>query len=173
MISDIIPNIKQAAICGLFCPACSVFRATQENNIEKLMAIAKGLNQSLENTYCDGCRTDRKTEWCSNCTFIKCAEEKNVGFCGDCDEYPCESLKDFQSKMPHRAELWADQARIKEIGWEKWYLEKVEYYSCKSCDSMNSSYDLACRNCGAQPGNEFVKNNIDAIKAHFAKLSIK
>jgi len=70
----------------------------------------------------------------------KCAAEIDIDFCVECQDYPCQEIKNFQSKMPHRAELWKSQDRIKEIGWEKWYLEMAEYYSCKECGTINGWY---------------------------------
>ncbi len=93
----------------------------------------------------------------------KCAGEKDLDFCGDCEEYPCSQIKDFQSKMPHRAELWKSQERIREIGWENWFNEMTEYFSCHVCGVLNGSYDFKCRKCGNIPGNDFVKNNMDVL----------
>jgi hypothetical protein len=74
-------------------------------------------------------------------------------------------IKEFQAKMPHRVELWKSQERIKEIGWEKWYLEMVEYFTCQSCNSLNGWYDFKCRKCDHSPGNKFVENHSVALKS--------
>lgn len=89
---------------------------------------------------------------------------KGVDFFDECENYPCRELKDFQSKMPPRVELWKSQERINEIGWEKWYSEMVEYFSCKQCQTINGWYDFKCRICGSIPENDFVKNNPETLK---------
>ncbi len=151
------PNKNLASVCGLFCVSCGLYYATQENNRPRLDAIAKHLGLQPNETYCDGCRSERKTSNCKNCSLIKCAEGKGVDFCAECSDYPCSELKNFQEKMPHRKEIWNSQERIKNVGWEQWYEEMVDFYSCTACDTINGAYDIQCRNCGNTPSNEFVK----------------
>jgi uncharacterized OB-fold protein len=73
--------------------------------------------------------------------------------------------------MPHRAELWESQERIKEVGWEKWINERRIYFSCKQCSKVNTAYDMKCRKCGATPGNEFVNKNQKVILDFFQNKS--
>ena len=124
----------------------------------------------IEQLACNGCRSDKRCGYCDTCKMSKCASEKGIEFCCECSDYPCEDLKAFQTMMPHRNELWASLAQIKEIGFEKWYSQMVERYSCPECKTMNSSYDITCRNCGATPGSPYVADNKEAIIAHLAKL---
>ena len=162
--TEVKPDKNLVSVCGLFCPACGIYYSTKENNEENLKQIANRINVPFEKIRCNGCRTETKTTYCMNCFMVKCAKDKGIDFCGECKEYPCGELKEFQSKMPHRAELWKSQERINEIGWEKWYLEMVDYYSCKECNTINGWYDFKCRNCGNTPGNDFVKNNMEIVK---------
>lgn len=168
--SDLKSDFKNAAVCGIFCPSCAVYYATQENDTEKLTNLGKRFGLQLEDMYCDGCRSERKMKYCSECCFIKCADEKQVSFCGECAEYPCEELKKFQVQMPHRAELWKNQDAIKNQGWEKWYSDMREYYACTSCETINGAYDIKCRVCSQTPSNEFVKNNQETIISYLSKL---
>ncbi len=102
--------------------------------------------------------------------MLKCASGKGVDFCGKCDEYPCEDLKVFQAAMPHRIELWKSHERINEVGYERWYIEMLEHYSCPKCGSINSAYDLACRKCGAAPGSAYVALHREEIVRQLAKM---
>jgi len=156
--------------CGLYCGACGIYLATQENDTEKLLQYAIVLNQSLNETFCDGCRADRKSAHCSKmCLFIKCTFEKGILFCGVCQKFPCKELTDFQSKMPHRVEILQSQNRLKEIGTEQWLIEMKENYSCPQCNTVNSAYDMACRKCGYSPGNKFVNRHTNLIYNHLSK----
>lgn len=122
--NDYIPDKRIVSACGLYCGACGIYLATQENDIEKLLQYALVLKQSVSITYCDGCGADRKSALCSKiCTFIKCTRQKSIEFCGECDEFPCEELIDFQSKLPHRIEIVKSQKRLVEIAWEQWIVE--------------------------------------------------
>jgi predicted RNA-binding Zn-ribbon protein involved in translation (DUF1610 family) len=91
-----------------------------------------------------------------------------------CDEIattqpPPRDWKAFQAAMPHRIELWSAQERIKEVGWERWYLEMLEEFSCPLCGAINSAYDLKCRRCGSEPSCEYTRRHGEAVVRHFAK----
>lgn len=101
--------------------------------------------------------------------MVDCTSEKGIEFCGECKEYPCEEIKTFQALMPHRIDLWQSQQRIKEAGYEQWYEEMVEHYSCPECNTINSAYDIACRKCGNTPSCSYVRINKEAILNHISK----
>ena len=157
-----------SAVCGLFCPSCTVFIATKEDP-ERLKRLAITLNQTIEETHCEGCRSENKTAYCKNCTMAECARQKGIEFCGECKEYPCEDIKTFQALKPHRLDLWQSHQRIKEAGYEQWSEEMVEHYSCPECHTLNSAYDIACRKCGYTPSCSYVEMNKEAILSHISK----
>ncbi len=163
------PDKKLAAVCGLFCPACHVFIGTKEDP-ERLKAMALRFQRSSAEMQCNGCRSQKRCFYCeSKCIMTKCAVAKGVDFCGECAEYPCMDLKAFQAEMPHRIELWKSLARIREVGYEKWYAEMIEHYSCQQCGTLNSAYDMACRKCGTIPSCTYVRLHKDDILRHLAK----
>jgi hypothetical protein len=163
------PDKRLTAICGLFCPACHVFIGTNEDP-GRLMVMAQRVHRPLVELKCNGCRSEKRCFYCeSNCMMGKCAAAKGVDFCGECAEYPCTDLRKFQSEMPHRIELWQSQSRIKEVGYEKWYTEMIEHYSCPKCGTLNSAYDMACRKCGSTPSCAYVSLHKDEILRHMAK----
>ena len=162
------PDKRLAAVCGLFCPACSLFIATQEDP-ERLIKHAKRFQRSEEEMKCYGCRSDKRGPYCQICKMFTCAAEKGLDFCGACAEYPCEELKTFQAAAPHRKELWHAQARIKAVGYEQWFQEMSAMYACPDCQTINSAYDLTCRQCGREPSCEYVSRHREAIRQHLAK----
>jgi len=113
---------KFAAVCGLYCEACSWFIATREDP-ERLKRLAAQLHYSEEEGKCYGCRSDKRLPYCGSCKMFACAAERGIDFCSQCEEYPCEDLKQFQSAMPHRIELWANLERVKTIGYKQWLEE--------------------------------------------------
>jgi hypothetical protein len=162
-----VPDKRLAAVCGLFCPACTVFIGTREDP-KRLQKMSERFKKPVEELQCDGCRSEKRCFYCKErCTMGKCSQEKGVDFCGECNEYPCEDLKAFQAEAPHRIELWKSQERIKEVGYEKWYAEMVDHYSCPECHTLNSAYDLKCRNCGRQPSCDYVGQHKEAIAQYF------
>ncbi len=133
--------------------------------------MAQRIQRPLEEMQCNGCRSEKRCYYCEiKCTMSKCAAKKRIEFCVECSEYPCKDLKAFQAEMPHRIELWKAQERIKKAGWAKWYVEMIEYYSCKKCGTLNSAYDIACRKCGSTPSCEYVGLHKDEIIRHMAKV---
>jgi len=162
------PDKRLAAVCGLFCPACRAFIGTREDP-EGLAKMAERFKRPLEEMQCNGCRSDKRCFYCeTKCTMAKCAAARGVEFCGECAEYPCKELMAFQAELPHRIELWKSQARIKKAGYETWYREMLEHYSCHRCGTINSAYDIACRKCGTTPSCAYVGLHQDEILRHLA-----
>ena len=159
----ITPDMKTSAVCGLLCNSCTIHIATKENNTELLSRIAERLQLSFEEIQCNGCRSNILSFHCKTCYFKECSKNKNIDFCSDCNEYPCSDLKEFQSKMPHRVELFQSLDRIKEIGWEKWYVEIFERHSCTECGEINGWYELVCNHCGNEPSSKFVAENFQIL----------
>jgi ribosomal protein L40E len=96
--------------------------------------------------------------------MFSCAAEKGIDFCVDCEEYPCDDLKQFQSKRVHRIELWDDLEQIRVMGYEHWLQNICENYTCPQCQTLNSAYDLKCRKCGRNPSCEYVAKHRLAIE---------
>ncbi len=151
------PEKKLSAVCGLFCPSCTAYIASTEEP-ERLKALAERFNVTEEEMRCLGCRSEKRGPFClKRCTMTRCASEKGIDFCVECAEYPCEDLKAFQSQMPYRIELWRSFERIAEAGYETWYREMTEHFSCPECHTINSAYDAKCRACGFVPSCAYVE----------------
>jgi hypothetical protein len=154
-----------AAVCGLYCEACSWFISTAEDPA-RLKRLAAQLHYSEEEARCCGCRSGKRLPYCGTCRMYACATEKGIDFCGECQEYPCDDLKQFQSAMPHRIELWANLERIKSIGYKEWMKEIRQHYACPGCQTINSAYDLKCRKCGEGPSCQYVARHKQAIEQY-------
>ncbi|NLV71373.1 MAG: DUF3795 domain-containing protein [Actinobacteria bacterium] len=153
-----------AAVCGLYCDACSIFIGTHEEP-KRLEWFAARVGWDVEQARCEGCRSRKRTPYCEACRLYRCAEERGLAFCGECEDYPCAELQAFQCEQPHRAELWENLARIGEIGSKAWLDEVRQRYTCPSCGTLNSAYDLKCRACGCEPSCDYVATHREAILA--------
>jgi len=161
-------SIKRlAAVCGLYCGACSLYIATTENP-ERLGRLATQFKLSEESIKCYGCRSDKRFPPCDKCIMSTCAAEKKIDFCSECSKYPCEDLKKFHSAMPHRIELWDDLQFIKNAGYEQWLKKIPLHYACSHCQTINSAYDLKCRKCGNDPSCDYVCKHKIAIERHLS-----
>ena len=157
---------KLAAVCGLFCASCSLYIGTLEDS-KRLENMASRTGRSMEDVTCYGCRSEKRSFFCENlCVMYKCAVEKGLDFCSKCGEYPCDDLKKFQSERPHRIELWESLDKIKTAGYEKWFEEKRSHYSCKECGTINSAYDIKCRNCGSEQPSEYFEKHKNEILSY-------
>ncbi len=159
------PDKSLTAVCGLFCPACTFYIGSTADP-DRLKKLAERIQHPIEEIECHGCRSDKVTFYCRTCKMVHCAAEKGLDFCGQCADYPCADLQEFQAARPHRLELWEAQARIQEAGYEQWFAEMMEYYACPHCHTLNSAYDLTCWNCGTSPGSTYVARHKDAILAY-------
>jgi hypothetical protein len=172
MNANIIPDKKLAAVCGLFCPSCTFYIASTEDP-KRLMTLSERFGIPQDKMECHGCRSDKRGFYCeARCVMRKCAASKNIEFCGECADYPCKDLKDFQAQMAHRSEIYESQEKIKKDGFENWFGEMAARYSCPECGAINSAYDIACRKCGAEPGSEYVKMHKEEIMKHYKRMGV-
>jgi hypothetical protein len=156
---------KLAAVCGLYCGACSWFISTHEDP-ERLRRLAAQIGYSEEESRCHGCRSGKRLPYCGKCKMFACAVERGIDFCIQCEEYPCDDLKQFQLAMPHRIELWANLERVKAVGHRQWLQEIRTSYTCPRCRTVNSAYDLKCRKCGEEPSCHYVAKHWKIIEHH-------
>ncbi len=156
-------DMKLAAVCGLYCEACTLFIATKEDPA-RLRELAARFQLSEDAIKCYGCRSSKRGPYCETCKMFSCAAERGIDFCVECNEYPCPELKKFQSERPHRIELWDDLEQIKDMGYEHWLKNICGNYSCPRCQTINSAYDLKCRKCGEEPSCDFVAKHKLAIE---------
>jgi predicted RNA-binding Zn-ribbon protein involved in translation (DUF1610 family) len=155
---------EQRAPCGLFCRACVVYIATTEDR-PWLERMAARLGGSADEYRCEGCSSAVVNPYCRSCVMSRCARERGVEFCGQCGEYPCDVLREFQAARPHRLELWEAQTRIKEIGYDAWYAEMERHFACPQCGTINVAYQDACRKCGAVPSCGYRERHRESMRA--------
>jgi len=155
-----------AAVCGLYCEACTAYIATTEDPA-RLAQLAAQFQLSEEEIRCHGCRASKRGPYCQTCKMSACAAERGIDFCVECADYPCEELRQFQAHIPHRIELWDDLERIRAIGWQTWLVEARNKYVCPECQTINSAYDPSCRQCGAAPSCEYVRRHQDETARFF------
>ena len=153
-----------AAVCGLFCSACTIYIGTHEDPA-RLERLAASFSTSVDRLQCDGCRSGRRLFYCDTCHMFACAAQRGYTFCSKCPDCPCPELEGFVAERPHRADIYRDLARIAEIGGEAWIAEASARHACPKCGTLNSAYDLACRKCGHDPSSPYVEEHRARIMA--------
>ncbi|WP_148270031.1 DUF3795 domain-containing protein [Mesotoga prima] len=95
------------AFCGIDCSQCDTYRATiaDDNSLRRETAnrwsVDFGFDISSEDVSCSGCHGNSLFKLCSGCPFKLCCEEKGISNCGECEEYPCETLERFLKALPN------------------------------------------------------------------------
>ena len=156
---------ETASYCGVFCKSCPLYIGTAEEPA-RLELLSGRMGYPVDDLKCRGCRSDENSYYCRDCKLKKCASEKGYEMCSDCPDFPCRELEEFQKEMPHRAELWNSLDILKADGYEKWEKKLSKDFSCIKCGTMNSAYDISCRNCSFIPGSPFYERNNGKIKKH-------
>ncbi len=99
--------------CGLDCKSCDAYIATihdDQSLREKTAKLWSALNNAPilpEHINCEGCRMKgKKTVFCEHlCVIRKCAAEKGVVTCKDCDQFSsCSNLKAILLNNPSAKE---------------------------------------------------------------------
>jgi len=97
------------AYCGIVCNECPAYIATQANDPAAVARVAAQWREEFNNPIitaedvpCEGCpgETELKCAHCAECDIRACAEEKRLGTCADCADYPCELLEAFLDSVP-------------------------------------------------------------------------
>ena len=106
------------SFCGLLCNECDAFIATENDDDEKRVEVARLWSAQYnaefkpEDINCDSCLSDgeRLFGHCKVCQIRKCGKEKGIVNCAHCDEYACEKLEEFFQMVPD-AKKRLDQIR--------------------------------------------------------------
>jgi len=160
-----MPDKKLAGVCGLFCAACHIYIATVEDPI-RLQTLCERYGLSSEQVACYGCRSKKRFPYCETCKMRRCSIEKGIEFCGECDDYPCEELLVFQASRPHRIEIRDSLSYMQSAGFQGWFDEMLKQYSCGNCNTLNSAYDLSCRECNTVPSCRYVQRHGTEVKRY-------
>ncbi|MFC1999032.1 DUF3795 domain-containing protein [Chloroflexota bacterium] len=128
--------IQMTAPCGLDCFNCTNYLANEDEEARKrLERDAKINGVPVEVMLCKGCRNQKGVlnshELFFNrtgpCYAYKCTGEKNIDFCYECNEFPCDHLHphaDRSNQLPHNTKVF-NLCLIKKMGLENWAKNKA------------------------------------------------
>jgi len=134
--------------CGVYCGSCGLRRAGVEKDERHLTLRAARLDPAERRfwTSCPGCRSG---DYRTDCDFRICATSKGHELCVDCENFPCERHREFNSDgVPHHAGAQASLELLKEIGAEAWLGVQRARWTC-SCGAPLTWYLTRCLKCGA------------------------
>ncbi|MFW9828924.1 MAG: DUF3795 domain-containing protein [Candidatus Thorarchaeota archaeon] len=136
--------------CGLYCGACFIMNAYRQNRNDCLPEewVSPLDNKEIK---CHGCKSEIIFENCRGCEIRKCAQSKDLEFCNECSQFPCEKIKTFEKmNLKHHEVALFYFDRIKEAGIQEWLKEQKERWSCSYCGNPFSWYEEICTYCGAK-----------------------
>jgi hypothetical protein len=117
-------NEKIIAPCGLDCFNCELYESNVTPEFQEMIANKLKIPQNL--VKCKGCGNGSQCLFLDlqgkTCSTLKCAQEKGVKYCFECDEFPCMMLMplaDGASQYPHNIKLF-NLCMMKKMGVENW-----------------------------------------------------
>ena len=145
---------RRVGICGLYCGTCPFYLAVRKYDMEYLEIMATAKGASIDELRCDGCLSDRLAVHCRDCRhgFRTCAAEKQVTWCFECDEFPCQRLEAFKAVLivngiSHHEHVIEDLQYMKQHGIEKWVKKQDRAARCPECGEVLYWFDKKCPDC--------------------------
>lgn len=78
--------------------------------------LTKGLKKLVDSTICSGCKAETGAN--ARCTIRMCCTSKGYDLCGECPDFPCETLKSNPGVI--RFHCIENLQEIEKIGLEAW-----------------------------------------------------
>ncbi len=100
--------IKNTCYCGHDCSRCITYLATLKNDenlrkqSQKFYKNEFKIDISPEVIHCLGGRSDNVFYLCKECPWMKCCQKRGIESCSECNEYPCEALKQYRDKYVNK-----------------------------------------------------------------------
>lgn len=152
-------------ICGVYCGACTTYRAYNDNDQALVeWEVKNGMPRS--EIYCEGCTSNLVNEWCSDCEFRKCASKREVAYCFECEDFPCQKLVDFSKTRPHRTLGIKNLKQLREISIEEWLRQQKKRWACSKCGKELHWYSEKCPDCGAEFINANQESQAEKSESH-------
>lgn len=141
-----------AAPCSLYCGTCAIYIAHRDNNLkfkEILVPVYGGV--PVEEIKCEGCLSDNVFIFCQVCSIKSCILKKGIEGCHECDDFPCELIENFPTKMfpipIGRKVVLRSVPFRREFGTKRWMEEEEKRYLCPNCGYPTFRGVKRCRNC--------------------------
>ena len=115
-------SIELATPCGLYCGACTVFKARGDTARTEKIAQAMGI--PVEQVNCRGCRAEKGLIKFMGepCPTYECLAQKGLQFCYECEDFPCLKLApcaDKAQSLPHNTKIY-NLVLLQKLGFQKW-----------------------------------------------------
>jgi hypothetical protein len=143
MNKDLIPP------CGLYCGACGVYIATQENDEKIKEEFSRAYGVSVSEVRCRGCMSDNPDDifiYDRICPIKTCVKDRKIEGCFQCADFPCSFVDNFPVEEGKRIIL-RSIPMWKKLGTEKWVEQEIVRFQCSSCGTPFYRLSKYCRKC--------------------------
>ena len=131
-------RINELAPCGVYCAACPSFHKS-----------------------CNGCASQKQNQQRQSKFYCKirlcCYEEKQLNFCSDCDQFPCQKIQQKLVKshpgdlrFTYRHEILTLAAKLKSMTLNEQLEFRKKRWRCNSCGGTIHFYHYKCDRCGKE-----------------------
>jgi hypothetical protein len=101
---------------------------------------------------CPGCRAQTEThirKSCQTCEIRRCANERALRFCAECEDFPCAKLKPVHKRYMsiHKIDL-AQNGRDAVRDMTAYLSQQKTRYTCKHCGGIINMHYNVCSDCG-------------------------
>lgn len=143
-------ELRSDTYCGLNCGACPVGMASEKGDQALLAILAERWGNEAGELLCGGCKSGRNSVFCSSCGLRDCARERELEFCFQCTDYPCDRLVSFRDDdAPHHSAVLRNLSRIRDRGLKVWLEDEAGRWSCDVCGRRFGWYSETCEECGS------------------------
>ena len=153
-----VKDKRLMAPCGLYCGTCGVYIANRDGNEKFRSVMANLYGTKPEETRCKGCMQPDPPEelylYCNMCDIRKCVKSKGYYSCHQCDDWPCEMIKNFslatgRRVMERTIPVWREKVAQygDEAGSVEWARHECTRYHCSSCGKPLFRGAQRCRHC--------------------------
>jgi len=163
-----------AGVCGLYCGACTLYRARHDVERKDAQAVLEKIAERwkvpVEQVVCEGCLSQGPISgYCAACEIKKCAASKpGVTRCADCDDFPCDLLMKFANDgVPHHSAVLKNVRRQRKIGIREWVEEEYERDRCQYCGVSLDWYAGVCHRCGTQNASSITSVMGERLQPHY------
>ncbi len=141
---------KLMGCCGIYCGSCDHYLSTQTSK-EHLLSSQNSFHEKLKEHPCCGCGNSEEGKepyWKKKCSLKLCNSKKDLKYCFECSNFPCDKLSDFRDSFVHRSNGFENLKIIMNEGEESGLDKILTRWSCQNCGETYSFYETTCNKCG-------------------------
>jgi len=142
--------------CGLYCGACSIYRAYKDGR-QHQEKLAAHFNCQPEQVRCEGCQALTEDCWGNDCAIVTCLRAHGYDFCYECASFADESCEKYakiaNTYAPRGVDVRANLRTIQAGRTDEWLAEQEQRWRCPACGQPITAWEDTCHWCGQEFGH--------------------